>query len=638
MSSGSDDLQNRSDVRTNPNIQGESPLSSSSSEVVEEVNQASPASCPSIPSASGREVSSTVQLKKVGGRKRTDAGVPEMRESLDKRNPSAARALDEELRRPATEASMACSRITAEELEDLRLSYDILSSGLLLPIHLFFREVLKDWNLAPCQITPNGWGQFVASYILWIFAEAGENLTPREFESIYRPCRSSGWYNVSPRPGQKWRTTTDSSNKVHNWKERFFFVGGDWEFIPEDPLPHVSILRRFGELDCGKPPISKRNRGELMSKWDKVRALNIDFRSLNNLLKDDNLLASCGLMETQDAAPSSTIPPPRPEADANVLQCPPSSSNLHIDSTTLKDKGKKVVEGTEEAPAQKRKAPAATEGLMRDARKARRTEVGHRSSPSLDGEPEGARNYASSAGQNRRIRIFERREELPASVMEMLPAHPSIVAASVHKYWTPSWEKIAEEATVLERLQLAEVNLVRGLVIAKDIFSVFASFDAEDSKSKKLAEDLKVMGLEKAQLESDKRAFQFKLDLRRAAEASQKRAEDAQKLAEDQTLVAKTALAAANNSLEAAVADNERSLTATKLELEKVKIERANTEAKAVEAYQDAFVDTPEYQDLAQHLMTVGGEQLVERIMEAHPGVGSFFSSRGSCRSSCVRG
>ncbi|KAL2533135.1 hypothetical protein Adt_06486 [Abeliophyllum distichum] len=159
---------------------------------------------------------------------------------------------------------------------------------------------------------------------------------------------------------------------------------------------------------------------------------------------------------------------------------------------------------------------------MRDARKVRRTEEGSWSSPSLDGEPEGARNFASSAGQNRRIRISEHREELPTPVMEVLPAHPSIMAASVNRYWTSSWEKVVEEATVLERLQLAEVNLVRGLVLAKDIFSVFASFDVEDSKSKKLAEDLKVVGLKKAQLESDRRVLQFKLDLVVSKEANMK--------------------------------------------------------------------------------------------------------------------
>ncbi|KAL2504302.1 Uncharacterized protein Adt_19923 [Abeliophyllum distichum] len=171
------------------------------------------------------------------------------------------------------------------------------------------------------------------------------------------------------------------------------------------------------------------------------------------------------------------------------------------------------------------------------------------------------------------------------------------------------------------------------MVLAKDIFSTFVSFDAEDSKSKKLAEDLKTMGLEKVQLESDKRALQFILDLardqKRTAEASQKRAEEVQSLAEDRTLATETALAAANRSLEAAAADNESSLSVMKLELKKIKAERADVEARAVEAYQDAFVDMPEYQDLVQYLMTVGGRAAGRANRGSPSRVGSFFSSRG---------
>ncbi|KAL2465691.1 Uncharacterized protein Adt_41542 [Abeliophyllum distichum] len=109
-----------------------------------------------------------------------------MGRSLIKRDSPVAKVLDEELKQSATEASMDCSRIIEEELEDMRLSYDIPASvilrapgpeectddppegfvaiyeptmqqGLRLPMHHFFREVLKDWNLAPFQITPNGW-------------------------------------------------------------------------------------------------------------------------------------------------------------------------------------------------------------------------------------------------------------------------------------------------------------------------------------------------------------------------------------------------------------------------------------------------------------------------------------------------
>ncbi|KAL2512805.1 hypothetical protein Adt_18405 [Abeliophyllum distichum] len=172
-------------------------------------------------------------------------------------------------------------------------------------------------------------------------------------------------------------------------------------------------------------------------------------------------------------------------------------------------------------------------------------------------------------------------------VMKMLSVHLAMAAASVHRFWTSNWDKTTEDMTIRERLPLAEANLVRGLILAKELFSAFGSFDAEESKSKKLAEDLKAMGLKKAQLEFDKRALKFKLDLvvskeadmkdkyeielkaakeclkqardqRRAAEASHKRAEEAQnlaeearKLAEDRTLKAETALAASNSSLEA---------------------------------------------------------------------------------------
>ncbi|KAL2454351.1 hypothetical protein Adt_48146 [Abeliophyllum distichum] len=188
--------------------------------------------------------------------------------------------------------------------------------------------------------------------------------------------------------------------------------------------------------------------------------------------------------------------------------------------------------------------------------------------------------------------------------------------------------------------------------MAKELFSTFESFDTEEAKSKKLSEDLKATGIEKAQLESEKRALQFKLDLvvtkeadmrakyeielkatkeclkqaqdqRRTTEASQKRAEEAQKSS-------KAALATTNRSLEAAVADKEKSLALAKLELEKVRAERANAEVKAVEAYQDAFVDTPEYQDLERCLTTcrwgaIGG------VDHGNPSrVGHLFFSRGS--------
>ncbi|KAL2498710.1 hypothetical protein Adt_24260 [Abeliophyllum distichum] len=120
------------------------------------------------------------------------------------------------------------------------------------------------------------------------------------------------------------------------------------------------------------------------------------------------------------------------------------------------------------------------------------------------------------------------------------------------------------------------------------------------------------------ELKAAKECLKQTRDQKRTVEASQKCVEEAQKLAEDWTLTAETALATAKNNLETVVVEKEKSLVATKQELEKVRAERADADAKAVVAYQDVFMDTPEYQDLIQRLMTIGGEQLVERIMETH--------------------
>ncbi|KAL2533392.1 hypothetical protein Adt_06743 [Abeliophyllum distichum] len=122
-------------------------------------------------------------------------------------------------------------------------------------------------------------------------------------------------------------------------------------------------------------------------------------------------------------------------------------------------------------------------------------------------------------------------------------------------------------------------------------------------------------------LKAAKKCLKQALDQNRATEASQKCTEEAQKLAKDQILTAETVLATANSSLEVVIVEKEKSLAAAKQELERVRTEQADAdaEAKVVEAYQDVFVDMPEYQDLAQRLMTICGEQLVEHIMETHP-------------------
>ncbi|KAL2466829.1 hypothetical protein Adt_42680 [Abeliophyllum distichum] len=144
------------------------------------------------------------------------------------------------------------------------------------------------------------------------------------------------------------------------------------------------------------------------------------------------------------------------------------------------------------------------------------------------------------------------------------------------------------------------MNLVRGLVLTKEVFGTLEDFDdkltKEEANSKKLSEELKVMSLEKAQLESKKRFLQVRLDTlankgdelkakhevelaaskeclkdagthRRAVEAVQKSTEKAQKLADERAFTAETALDTANSTLEALATEKERLLAEAREEM-----------------------------------------------------------------------
>ncbi|KAL2532521.1 hypothetical protein Adt_05872 [Abeliophyllum distichum] len=199
---------------------------------------------------------------------------------------------------------------------------------------------------------------------------------------------------------------------------------------------------------------------------------------------------------------------------------------------------------------------------------------------------------------------------------------------------------------------MAEMSMARWLILNKEVYNTVVGyeikFSKEVAKSKKLSEDLKAMGLETAQLELDKRDLQFKMDLvvakeadmkakyeielktvneclkqvgdqKRAVEASKKCIEESQKLAEDQAFMVETTIATSNNNMEAVVAEKDKQLVEAEEEVEKVKAERADNEARAVLVYNEEFENTPEYMQLTYHFMMAGEKQLVERIGETYP-------------------
>ncbi|KAL2542698.1 Uncharacterized protein Adt_03676 [Abeliophyllum distichum] len=167
--------------------------------------------------------------------------------------------------------------------------------------------------------------------------------------------------------------------------------------------------------------------------------------------------------------------------------------------------------------------------------------------------------------------------------------------------------------------------LARWLIMNKEVYNTVAGcenkFSKEEAKSKKLSKDLNAMGLEKAQLESDKRALEFKLDMVVDKEADTKAKYEIELKAtkEYHAFAAETAVAIANSNLEAVIVEKDKQLAEAREEVEKVEVERADAVERVVLAYKEEFENTPEYMELAHRFITVGGEQLVERIGKTHP-------------------
>ncbi|KAL2506423.1 Uncharacterized protein Adt_22044 [Abeliophyllum distichum] len=60
-------------------------------------------------------------------------------------------------------------------------------SGMCLPLHPFFRRLLRAYDLAPTQVAPNGWSQMVGGLYLWFSHSFDKEMPLHAFQTIYQP-------------------------------------------------------------------------------------------------------------------------------------------------------------------------------------------------------------------------------------------------------------------------------------------------------------------------------------------------------------------------------------------------------------------------------------------------------------------
>lgn len=99
----------------------------------------------------------------------------------------------------------------------------ILAGGMRLPLHPFFRFLLRQYNLAPTQLVPNAWSQMAGAFLLWKEVTLGEDMPPHVFQTLFQPRASSGgdscrgWYYINPWGSHSpfiWGTPSS----IQNWK------------------------------------------------------------------------------------------------------------------------------------------------------------------------------------------------------------------------------------------------------------------------------------------------------------------------------------------------------------------------------------------------------------------------------------
>ncbi|KAL2551910.1 hypothetical protein Fot_05529 [Forsythia ovata] len=71
-----------------------------------------------------------------------------------------------------------------------------------------------------------------------------------------------------------------------------------------------------------------------------------------------------------------------------------------------------------------------------------------------------------------RINIDFCQDKLDPTILGKLPAPAAIAAASVHKYWTSTFEKAADNAELMELLKLAEMYTSRSHVLNCELYKV----------------------------------------------------------------------------------------------------------------------------------------------------------------------
>lgn len=171
----------------------------------------------------------------------------------------------------------------------MALHIDSVRDGLRFSIHPFVRHLLQAANLAPTQVSPNLYKHIVSSLIIWIRVHPDFLFTLKVLLHCYTFKKDpNGWYYISPKSDRG--LVAGISNKVPDWKGKWFFMEGDtWEFRDGASIADcvTSVPRSWGGYN------KALTQGTTQAKFNDgvkaVLAIHEGDRHFQTLLLEENL-------------------------------------------------------------------------------------------------------------------------------------------------------------------------------------------------------------------------------------------------------------------------------------------------------------------------------------------------------------
>ncbi|KAL2487448.1 Uncharacterized protein Adt_32204 [Abeliophyllum distichum] len=531
-------------------------------------------------------------------------------------------------------------------------------SGMRLPLHPMFRRILRAYDLAPTQVTPNGWSQMVGSMYLWFRHSFGMEMPLQVFQSVYQPRKL-------PRKKGK---------EEEGWL-------GNWQRVYDDPEPDLNVPSVYGIASpLPRCELSRENTDVLRSIYEA----DIKGRSYNFILNRQRCLVELGLVASK--ADMDQGRRPRPTLAKLAKQRPrtlvPGSAEDSSQRKVIEDlsragnkeaaEASKIIE-VDDAPeaeaevplSRKRKARPSGPGTSQASAAAveivdpptisvpplQRTltvntagevvlEGASKSTPTPEGETGG------SYDSKRRLRelIGAPGARIPDDTLRSVPFYPSMGAQAFKKYFTPKWEEFSSHGELEDVLEASLASAIRASAMQMKVLGEFRNRMQEQKKraaeaSKADKEHQQALEGLKAALESAEIAYkQMEADLREsdsnllnmtkqldnanaaqrvaaealeAANVEKRRLQEEAKSRDEEVSSLRQELANAAKGREEAEAGKEE----VEARLKEVEAKLANAEADFVAN----FHNTEAYSNFSDYFARVGQQEVLTALRTDHP-------------------